>query len=126
MGLFANPKILPNGIDYEQDMILPIQYYLKTCSVEEGKVVIDKFIAFVKLLISQNMVDKSFAIGKNFGLDKNGAVVLCDIGEIWSNPENIQRQIRNKAWSYRYVLKIFPNQELKHYFLQEMDTNFII
>ncbi len=123
-GLFANSKILSNGIDYEQDKIIPIQDYFQSHSIEEGKVVIDKFIVFVKFLMAHNMVDKSFAIGKNFGLNSNGEVVLCDIGEIWSDPENIQKLIMEKIWSKHYVVKIFPNNHLKDYFLQEMDKHF--
>lgn len=123
--LFANPTFLPDEVNYEQDKVLSLQDYFKYCSFEEGKKAIDKFIGFTKFLLEQRYIDKSFAIGKNFGLDKDGEVVMFDIGEIWSSPENIQKQIKNRVWTYNYVVKVFPNKELKEYFIKEMDKNLL-
>jgi len=123
--LFGNPTFSANGIDYEQDKVLPLQDFFKQCNLEEGKQAINKFVEFNKLLLAHNFIDKSFAIGKNFGFNEREEIAMCDIGEIWSSPENIQKQIINRVWTYNYVVKVFPNQELKDYFIREMDKAFL-
>jgi hypothetical protein len=120
--LFGNPLILENGIDYEQDKIMPIRTYFRNNNNEENRKVVDAFIEFNKLLIQNNLIDKSFAIAKNFGLNEMGEIVLCDIGELWSSPENIREQIEKKVWRYGYVLKTLPNKELREYFVDQMNT----
>ncbi len=123
-GMFGNPIILENGINYEQDKITPLQSYFKKHTEKENFEIVDKFIKFNKLLIQNNLMDKSFAIAKNFGINQKGEIVLSDIGEIWSSPENIQKQIRKRVWGYNYVIKTLPNKKLQNYFISQMDINF--
>ncbi len=122
--VFGHPKILDNGIDYEQDKAVPIKDYLKTASFLDSKLVVDKFIELNKILVKSKLIDKSFNIGKNFGLNEKGEIVLIDLGEIWSSPENIQKQITNKAWMRPYVLKPMPSKELLAYFITRMNESF--
>ena len=120
-GVFGNPKVLENGIDYEQDKTMPIKVYFKVASLSDSKVVVDKFIDLNKIFIKNSFIDKSFNIAKNFGLNSKGEVVLIDLGEIWSSPENIQKQITNKSWMRPYVLKPIPKGELREYFIHNME-----
>ena len=122
--IFGNPKVLDNGIDYEQDKVKPIHDYFTEASLEESKIVVDKFIELNKILVKNKLIDKSFSIAKNFGLNEKGEIVLSDIGEIWSKSENIEKQIRNKAWMRPYVLKPIPKGELREYFIKRMNESF--
>lgn len=120
---FGNPKIL-NETDYEQDFVIPLEQYLKTISIEDGKKIIDEFISLNKFLISNNVVDKSFLIGRNYGIDKNKKVILIDIGELYTEKEKIQRQIHIQPWDHPYVTSTIPPQ-LRQYFVDEMNKNLL-
>jgi hypothetical protein len=119
--LFGNPEYGDNGLDYEQDILQPIDIYLKNVSVDKGKKIIDKFVEFNKLLIANNCIDKSFNIGKNFALNNDNNIVLSDIGELYFSKESIKKQITKKAWKAHYVLKHIP-KELRTYFIEKMET----
>jgi hypothetical protein len=123
--IFGNPIFHENGIDYEQDKVIPLHTYFENNPTEEGFRVIDKFIKFNKMLIENNLIDKSFNIGANFGLNKQGEIVLSDIGELWSNPENIKKQIEKRVWSYDYILRYLPSEKLREYFISKMDQIFL-
>jgi tRNA1(Val) A37 N6-methylase TrmN6 len=75
--------------------------------------------------VENNLIDKSFNIGANFGLNKQGEIVLSDIGELWSNPENIKKQIEKRVWSYDYILRYLPSEKLREYFISKMDQIFL-
>jgi len=119
--LFGNPKYLDNNLDYEQDKLKPLDKHLKNISLDEGKIIINKFVNFNKLLIQNNCIDKSFNIGKNSALDKLGNIVLSDIGELYFSKEAINKQISKKAWTAPYVLKYIP-KKLRNYFIDSMEV----
>ncbi len=121
--LFGNPKIL-NELDYEQDKVTPLHVYFKELSLEEGKGVIDKFITFNLFLLQNRLIDKSFLIGKNYGIDSRGEIILIDIGELYSADESIKRQIGLKPWDHEYVTSSIPNR-FRQYFVSEMNKHFI-
>lgn len=119
--IFGNPRIDLNGIDYEQDSVIPLHKFFKNSSFADSKKIIDKFIDLNLILIQNRLIDKSFAIAKNFGLNKGGEVILIDIGELWSDPEKINKQIRNRVWIKRYIVKTFPDKSIRDYFIVQMD-----
>jgi hypothetical protein len=118
----GNPKIL-NSLDYEHDKVVPLHDHFGNVDTQAGKQTIDAFIAFNKQLIESGLIDKSFNITKNFGLDVQGRVVLIDIGELFTSPISIEKQIRNRAWSAHYVVDPLP-EALRAYFVEEMDKAF--
>ena len=122
--VFGNPKIL-NELDYEQDKVVPLHTYFKTLSLEEGKRTIDEFIELNKVLIQNRLMDKSFLIGKNYGIDSSGKVILIDIGELYSAPESIQRQISLKPWDVGYVTSTIPKM-FRTYFIEQMNKHFVL
>lgn len=122
LSLFGNPKIL-NGIDFEQDLVTPLDTYIASISTEQGKHTIDEFIRLNKFLISNDVVDKSFLIGKNYGIDRNQKVILTDIGELFVGKEKIETQIKLKPWDHPYVTETLPKR-LQQYFIEEMNKNF--
>lgn len=117
--LFGNPKIL-NELDYEQDKVVPLSDYFKSISLEQGKKTIDRFIDFNLLLIKNRLMDKSFLIGKNYGIDAHGNIILTDIGELYSSAERIKQQIEKKPWDIYYVTSTIP-KKFREYFVEHMN-----
>ena len=121
MALFGYPKVL-NELDYEQDKAIPLHVYFKTLSLDEGKKRIDQFINLNQKLIKSRLIDKSFLIGKNYGLNSKGEIILIDIGELYSSDEAIKRQIARKPWDIYYVTSTIP-KKFRSYFVEEMNKN---
>jgi len=113
-----------NDLDFVQDKVVPLGQYLDKCSLLEGKKVIDDFVALNKIFLQKGFIDKSFNIGKNFGINKSNSVILIDIGELYSDPREIKKQIQNRAWTKHYVVEHI-SEELRAYFVQQMDDNFL-
>ena len=124
LSLFGNPKIL-NDLDYEQDNVIPLRRYFKTLSLEEGTRTIDEFVVFNQMLVKNSLIDKSFLIGKNYGVNAQGKVILIDIGELYSAPESIKKQLALKPWDIGYVTSTIPKR-FRRYFVQEMNTHLCI
>jgi len=122
LSLFGNPKIL-NGLDFEQDLVVPLDTYIANVSTEQGKSIIDEFIRLNQFLISNEVVDKSFLIRKNYGIDRNQKVILTDIGELFVGKEKIENQIKLQPWDHPYVTGTLP-KHLRQYFVEEMNKNF--
>jgi hypothetical protein len=123
LSLFGNPKIL-NKTDYEQDLVIPLEQYLKTVSFENGKSVIDEFINLNKFFIRNDVIDKSFLIGKNYGIDHEQKIILIDIGELFIGKEKIENQIKLQPWDHPYVTNTLPKQ-LRLYFVDAMNKNLL-
>lgn len=121
----ANPKFL-NKYDFEQDKVTPLHDTFKNSSTEEIKKYIDDFIVLNKKLLELGLIDKSFNITKNYGLDHNGNIVLIDIGEIFDDPDKIKNQFKNRAWDKSYVSGNIEDIEAREYFISEMDKSFKI
>lgn len=119
----ANPEFV-SELDFEQDKVESLAQVFDKCSVEEGKKLVDKFVEFNKKLFSFGIIDKSFNITKNYGMDINGGVVLIDIGEIFDNKEKIEQQRRERAWAKFYVCDEIKNWDVRDYFLRKMDEEF--
>jgi glycosyltransferase involved in cell wall biosynthesis len=119
MWMLGNPRYL-DGLDYEQDLATPLSVALKKASESEGKRIIDEFVAFNKALISRSLVDRGFTIATNFALDREGRVILTDLGELRDDKEEIERIISSRPWALPHVFHFIPIG-LRAYFLSEMD-----
>jgi len=123
MTMFGNPKIL-NELDYEQDKVIPLSTYFKTLSLEQGKKTIDVFIDFNLILIKNRLMDKSFLIGKNYGINASGNIILTDIGELYSSDERIKHQIDIRTWDIYYVTSTIP-KKFRKYFIEQMNKRIV-
>lgn len=119
----GNPEF-KDGLDFEQDKVVPLHDHLKNINPEDGKKAIDNFIIFNKKLLAKGVIDKSFNIGKNFGINKSGQVILTDLGELYTGDEIIKNQIKKRAWAKHYITDSIPHN-LVDYFISEMDKNFL-
>ena len=123
MALFGNPKIL-NDLDYEQDKVIPLSSYFKQLDISRGQQTIDRFIDFNLILIENRLMDKSFLIGKNYGINGGGDIILTDIGELYSSDERIKQQIEKKPWDINYVTSTIPKR-FREYFVTEMNRRIV-
>jgi hypothetical protein len=119
----GHPKFL-NAPDFEQDKVIPIHDVFLTADTLSIKNIIDKFIDFNKQLLKSGIIDKSFNITKNYGLNARGEIILIDIGELFDDSERINKQRKERAWSKNYVAGCIKDEEARTYFITEMDKNF--
>jgi len=116
----GNPKFL-GALDFEQDKVTPLHEVFETARTEEIKKYVDLFIELNSRFLKLGFIDKSFNITKNYGIAKNGNLVLTDIGELFDNPEKIKRQLNDKVWYKSYVGGCIKDLEARKYFLDQMD-----
>ncbi len=119
----GNPTFL-NELNFEQDKVRPLHKVFENATLDDIKKIVDKFIIFNKNLLNFGVIDKSFNITKNYGLNDKDEIVLLDIGELFDDPKLIERQIKNRAWDKSYVTGCIINDEARTYFIEEMDKNF--
>lgn len=119
----ANPKFI-NKYDFEQDKVIPLHDVFDNLDTNEIKNIIDQFIELNKKIMSLGIIDKSFNITKNYGLNNKKEIVLIDIGELFDDKNLIDKQIKNRVWEKSYVGGMIKNKEAKEYFINEMNKNF--
>ena len=119
----SNPKFI-NRYDFEQDKVVPLHDVFETLDTEGINKIIDKFIEFNKKLMELGVLDKSFNITRNYGLDKNNEIVLIDIGELYNDKELINKQFKDRALDKDYVSGRIKDEKSKNYYIREMDKNF--
>lgn len=119
----GNPKFL-NDLDYEQDKAKPLHDVFLNSDTSHIKSLIDEFINFNKRILDRGVVDKSFNITKNFGLNSNGDLIMIDIGELFDNPQRVKKQLTGKVWRKKYVAGEIKDIEAQKYFIEQMDKNF--
>lgn len=121
----GNPKFLGN-FDYEQDKARPLHDVFENSDTTAIKSIIDEFIIFNKRLLENGIIDKSFNITKNYGINKEGNIILIDIGELFDDQAKIKKQILDRAWDKNYVAGCIKDKEAREYFIKKMDENFKI
>ncbi len=119
----ANPTF-KNNYDFEQDKVIVLDDVFKKLDTEGTKKIIAQYIEFNKKLIQLGVVDKSFNITQNYGLNHKGEIVLIDIGELFDDKESIVKQINNRVWEKSYVSDRIQNKEARRYFIDEMARAF--
>ena len=116
----GNPHFV-NKLDYEQDNAIPIHTMINQGSLEERKYIIDQFMRFNRQLLEIGVIDKFFNMVRNFGLNHTGEVILIDLGELIIDEEEIAKQRRRRRWAIPYKLQWIQDEEVRAYFIQEMD-----
>lgn len=123
--LIGNPKFL-NRFDYEQDKVFSFKEYLANCSVGEGRKVIDDFIIFTREFLDKyNLIDKSFNIANNHGIDRDGNIIMLDFGELFGEEPRIKEQIENHVWDKIYIIRHLPEGDIREYFISAMNKEFL-
>lgn len=120
----ANPKFI-SKYDFEQDKVTPLHEAFENSNMNEAKKIIDLFIDFNLKLLNIGVVAKGFNITKNYGLNSDGQMVLIDIGELFDDEEYINKRLKNRGWEKSYIGGCIENEEVRNYFISEMDRNFL-
>ncbi len=111
-------------MDYTQDKVSPLRTIFPRLSQQEGEGLIDRFVQFNRALIQFSYVDRTFQITENYGLDKDGNIVLMDLGEIAATPEAIARAIADRPWALVSTAHLLP-PAFRAYFIRQMDEAFL-
>jgi hypothetical protein len=119
----GNPTFI-NQFDFTQDKVQPLHDVFEKSDTETSKKIIDQFVEFNKKLLNLGVIDKSFNITKNYGLNDKHEIVLIDIGELFDDPNKINEQRKDRAWEKHYVAGCIKDKEAQKYFIGEMDREF--
>jgi hypothetical protein len=119
----GNPKFI-HKLDYEQDKAQPLHDLFENSDTDRMKLLIDQFITFNKQLWKAGIKDKSFNITKNYGLNKEGEMMLIDLGELFDEPVEMQRQLVLREYERNYVAGCIGDKGAREYFIKKMDENF--
>lgn len=94
---FANP-VIERDLNYRQDKVTVMGTALHQASRAQGRKYIDEYIDLLLFHASYGLVDPILQMGTNYGVDKDGKVVLIDIGELTFDKETAMTAARTKAW----------------------------
>jgi len=122
--VFFGNIIRTNELDYTQDKMITLGEYFKNHTLEENKIIIDKFIELCKFFLERSFIDKAIKIGSNFGINDKGEIALIDIGEIWFKEESIKTRIKKRTWAFPSNYKGVPVR-LQKYYIQKMDRIYL-
>jgi hypothetical protein len=119
--LLGNPVFL-DGINYEQDYAIPFFQYFQENNAEKNKEMITKYSELIVELWKYGCSDDIFNFRMNSGIDKNGRVIMIDLGELVCSKEKVGLSIKSKKWLHKPCYTLFlQDLELKNHFRQEMD-----
>jgi hypothetical protein len=93
-----------------------LREFFKTCSVEEGKRIFDRYAELVISNWEHGFCELTFSLFGNTGLNKNGILIQSDFGEITCSKEEALQKINIKRWLQATCYKTFPEGELKEYY----------
>lgn len=116
----GHPKIMPDN-SYEQDFAAPLHEYFETHTLEQNKVLIEKYINNIFSHWKSGFSDVVFNFRVNNGVTASEEVILSDIGELTFSKEEVARHIREKTWLGQFSYTSLEDQELKDHFKTKME-----
>lgn len=120
--MLGNP-VYRNDLDYEQDIAQPVYEALIEMGEQKREEAIDDFIALNIILLNEQIVDRGFVITTNFSINKDGKIILTDLGELYHHRDMIAKLLTMRPWAEDHVLYRLP-QSLRKYFIESMDATF--
>ena len=121
------PRIIGNacydagGLNYTQDKATPLRDVLSGLDITKQKNIVDRYVALIQgLLFDFGVIDSSFNVTKNYGLDSRGELILLDIGELVCDQAEIEACLLSRPWEKKYVTHFFPDERIRNYFSKEM------
>jgi hypothetical protein len=112
--LLGNPTLLGHAI-YEQDKLRMIIDFLRHHPFKEGAAIIDRYIETTLALWQRGISDVVFNFAINSGIDGDGKVALCDLGELTTSKSWVRRTVAGQEWLRRWSYRALPNDELRAY-----------
>ena len=117
--LFGDP-IFYDNLSYEQNNVVILGNYFLTHSFVENTRVIRKYIRTILALWRSGCSDTIFNFTINYGIDRTGRVILCDIGEVTFNKREIQKRIKSQRWLTSWSYLTLKDERLKMFYRTEM------
>jgi len=121
--LLGNPRFTLEGII--QDKVVSFRKLFRK-SYSENKNLIDKYINFTFDCWKNGFADKIYNIDRNFGIDRNGKIILMDFFEITTKKEDLQKTIEIERWKKSAFYKHRLYGKLKKYYAERMKNNLTI
>jgi hypothetical protein len=110
--LMGNPTLLSHGV-YEQDRLIMVADYIKHRSFNENVEVIDLYIDATLALWRWGVSETEFNFTTNSGIDQNGSVVLCDLGELTAQRDIVRRMVTDRVWLQRWSYNALADKRLQ-------------
>ncbi|HUC20152.1 MAG TPA: hypothetical protein VMR98_01495, partial [Candidatus Polarisedimenticolaceae bacterium] len=99
----ANPEF-EEGAEYTQDYVRVFGDVLRRVTAEDGRKLLEQYAEQILLQWRYGFSETVFNPTVNSGVDRDGRIVLLDIGELNFNQAKVSQQIAAKrwlqAWSY--------------------------
>lgn len=119
--LIGNP-FFKEKLNYEQDKVILLGKYFSAHSLQENKNIIDLYIKNIFVLWKFGVSDTVFNFTINNGVNKNGEVILSDIGELTFVKKDVAGYIKEKKWLKKWSLKDdISDLKLKSYIAKKFD-----
>ncbi len=94
---FANP-VIDKNLNYRQDKVMVMGTALHQSTRAQGRKYVDEYIDLLLFHARYGLADPLMQMGTNYGVDKDGRVVLIDIGELVFDKEAAVTAARTKSW----------------------------
>ncbi len=119
--LLGNPDF-KKGINYEQDKVEIVEKYFNHHSLEENKLLIDKYIQLTQFLWEYGIHDVIYKIRANYGVNSKNEIVLIDFNEVTFSKDEALETIQNKDWLRSRWYAQLEEGDLKNYYSDSMNT----
>jgi len=118
--ILGNPDFIPTGV--EQDKVIPLRKLFGQ-SEKEDKKLVDKYVECVFSCWREGFADRIYNIDNNFGLNKNGKMVLLDFFEITLDKSEVKKEIEIKRWEKAAWYKYRIPKRVKKYYKEKLEKN---
>ncbi len=112
---FLGHPVFKDGVDYEQDKVTLLMDYFDTHSLEENKIVIDKYTKLIKEFLKYGIHDYVYKFKNSYGVNREGEVVFIDFNEVTFSKTKTLNLAKVKHWREEAQFRKFAEGELKAY-----------
>lgn len=112
----GNPVIYSDH-SYEQDIAVVVDDYFRDHSFGENKELIDRYVGLLFRFWEFGFSEWPFKMCFNYGVDRSGALILIDLGELYFDKQKAVQRIAKRHWERA----IIPDRALDGYYRDVMD-----
>lgn len=123
---FLGNPIFINASDYTQDKAIVVGPYYNEHSLEENKVMIEKYISLTHELWQYGIADTIFNFTVNNGVTNNGDVIQLDFGECTFELSEISQLIKDQLWLTKQSYKSLEDDPIAPFIAMRLKQEFTI
>jgi len=124
ISIIGNP-IFIDGINYTQDNATQLKDVLPNKPDAESINLLEQFIKIIKELWKYGCHEKSLNFFTNFGLSRDGKVILIDFNEITFNKTDVIADVEKMKWLNNWSYINLP-ERLQHYYRKRLKEEFTV